>query len=322
MIRRLEKPQESTPMLAQAFTHAQIAHPCRAWDAATLWARPDWRVRISAPVLDEALTFIPRSAGSGAEAALGGPYPAFARLANEIRERLISFEGVCWIRGLDDWGLSQEEQRSFYRVLGSALGRPLMIQGHLYSLEDQEAPAHRAHGAATNGFYTQSSSVDLWPDIMGLLCEQPGTVGGESLITNTQRAHRELCFRVPQMIDVLEQDFIRDIQETDYERTRANLLRNRFPIFAGRGCRRTFRYRRSDIESGQRSAGRPLSAESMQALNVLDRILASPEHVVRFRLERGDMLFTDNRIVAYDRVTYRDSFENTRRLRRMWLATP
>lgn len=311
-------------MLAEAFKQAQIAHPCRAWDAATLWARPDWRVQISAPVLDEALALIPRSVGKGAEAARGYPYPAFTRFVNELRERLFSFEGVCWIRGLDDWGLSQEEQCSFYRVLGSALGRPLMIQGNLYSLEDQEGPGpeHSAHAAATTGFYTQSSSADLWPDIMGLLCEQPGTVGGESLITNTQRAHRELCLRVPETIDVLEQDFIRDIQEIDCERTRVNLLRNRFPIFAGRGCRRTFRYRRSDIETGQRSAGRPLSPESMEALNVLDRILASPGHVVRFRLERGDMLFIDNRIVAYDRLTYRDSAENTRRLRRMWIAAP
>ena len=308
-------------MLAEAFNPAQIAHPCRAWDAATLWARPDWRVRISAPVLDEALALIPRSGESGVEAPYGHSYPAFTRFANELRERLFSFEGVCWVRGLDDWGLSQEEQRSFYRLLGSTLGRPLMIQGNLYSLEDQKCPSPEplAHDAATPGFYTQSSSADLWPDIMGLLCEQPATVGGESLITNTQRAHRELCLQVPETIDILEQDFIRDIQEIDCERTRVNLLRNRFPIFSGRGCRRTFRYRRSDIERGQRSACRPLSPESMEALDVLDRILASPAHVARFRLERGDMLFTDNRIVAYDRLAYRDSAENTRRLRRMWI---
>lgn len=319
-------------MATEPYAHPRIPHPCRAWDASTLWARPGWRMRLPGEVVDEGLASLAQQPpgdmdleefGFDAEA-----NPALAGFGRELHERLFQMEGVCWIRGLADWGLSAEEQRFLYLAIGLAMGNALTPYGRLYAVEDRggdyttmAVPVSAT--ASETGFHTDSSSVDTLPDIVGLLCEQPGTLGGESLITNALRAHRDLCLRAPEVIATLEQDYIRDVVTPGRERTEANLLRNRFPIFSGHGRSRIFRYMRYWIEQGQQDAGLPLSSEQIAALDALDSVLSEPEHVVQFRLERGDMLFLDNRIVAHNRLAYRDAPGTRRRMQRMWIeASP
>jgi len=199
--------------------------------------------------------------------------------------------------------------------------------GRLYAVEDRGVDYKTSAlpvsaTSAETGFHTDSSSVDSSPDIVGLLCETPSSSGGESLVSNALRAHRELSLRAPDTIEVLEKDFIRDVVTPGRERSQANLLRNRFPIFSGRGEQRTFRYMRYWVERGQRAAGRPLSARQTEALDALDQVLQAPENVVEFRLKRGDMLFLDNRIVAHNRRAYRDADGRKRRLQRTWISAP
>ncbi len=319
-------------MPAGSLGSSQLGHPCRAWDASTLWSRSGWRMRLPGEVIDEALSWFARQSSEDdfLESFEFEPaeQPALARFGLELRQRLFQLEGVCWIRRLDDWRLSGDEQRFLYLALGLAMGNALTPYGRLYSVEDRGVDYTRmavpvSATAAATGFHTDSSSVDTLPDIVGLLCEEPSTLGGESLITNALRAHRDLCLKVPEAIAILEQEFIRDVVTPGRERTHSNLLRNRFPIFSGRGRSRTFRYMRYWIEQGQERAGLPLSEEQVSALDTLDGLLASPEHVVQFRLERGDMLFVDNRTVAHNRLAYRDAPGTRRRLQRMWIeASP
>ena len=206
-----------------------------------------------------------------------------------------------------------------------ALGEVLEPYGRLYAVEDRgldytTASIPVSATAAATGFHTDSSSVDICPDIVALLCEEAGTAGGESLISNALRAHRQLCLEAPEVMPVLEQDFVRDVVTPGRKRTPANLRRNRFPIFAGRGQARTFRYMRYWVERGQRAVGSPLAPDQTAALDALDEALQTPENVVGFRLERGDMLFIDNRILAHNRLAYSDAAGHTRRLQRMWIA--
>ena len=317
-------------MPAGPLASSQLDHPCRAWDASTLWSRSGWRLRIPGEVIDEALSWFARQpAGDDFfESFEFQPkkQPALARFGLELRQRLFQLEGVCWIRRLDDWRLSGDEQRFLFLALGLAMGNALTPYGRLYAVEDRGVDYTRmavpvSATAAATGFHTDSSSVDTLPDIVGLLCEEPSTLGGESLITNALRAYRDLYSRMPEAIAILEQEFIRDVVTPGRERTHSNLLRNRFPIFSGRGHSRTFRYMRYWIEQGQERAGLPLSKEQVSALDALDGLLAAPEHAVQFRLERGDMLFVDNRTVAHNRLAYQNSPGTHRRLQRMWIET-
>ena len=302
-------------------------HPCREWDASTLWARPGWRVSLPGTVVEEARSAMgdrPAGAKDLDDFAFDpASTPLLARFGHRLRERLLRLEGICWIQGLDAWGLSEEEQRFVYLALGLAMGEVLEPYGRLYAVEDRgvdytTSAVPVSATAATTGFHTDSSSIDNWPDIVGLLCESPGSQGGESLVSNGLRAHRELRLRAPQAIEILEQDFIRDIVTPGSARTRANLLRNRFPIFGSSGVP-TLRYMRYWVERGQRDAGLPLSRRQTAALDALDEVLRAPENVVQFRLERGDMLFLDNRILAHNRLAYQDGEGSRRRLQRIWI---
>ncbi|MFP8876221.1 MAG: TauD/TfdA family dioxygenase [Myxococcota bacterium] len=308
---------------------ARPAHLCREWDATTLWARPGWRMSLPGDVVEEARSTL-RHQPSSAEDLDDFNFdpaatPLLARFGHQVRERLLRLEGICWIQGLDGSGLSEEEQRFVYLALGMAMGEVLEPYGRLYTVKDRgvdyttSAVPVSATAAAT-GFHTDSSSVDTWPDIVGLLCESPSSQGGESLISNGLRAHRELRLRAPEAIAILEQDFIRDVVTPGRARTRANLLRNRFPIFGNRGAP-TLRYMRYWVERGQSAAGLPLSHRQTAALDALDEVLQAPENVVQFRLERGDMLFLDNRILAHNRLAYQDTDGDTRRLQRIWVST-
>jgi alpha-ketoglutarate-dependent taurine dioxygenase len=73
------------------------------------------------------------------------------------------------------------------------------------------------------------------------------------------------------------------------------------------------------IEVGQDKAGQALDDRELRALDLLDEVLARPEHVVRFRLEQGDVLWVNNRVMAHNRTGYEDSPGNVRQLQRMWI---
>ena len=87
-----------------------MSDPGRAWDAATLWSRSGWRVRLPGAVIDEVLNWFSRQpAGEDFleyfEFEPTG-HPALTRFGGRLRERLFELEGVCWIQGLGEWRLS------------------------------------------------------------------------------------------------------------------------------------------------------------------------------------------------------------------------
>ena len=75
------------------------------------------------------------------------------------------------------------------------------------------------------------------------------------------------------------------------------------------------------IERGHEVAGVPLTDAQRRALDLLDATLEHPDHVHRFRMETGEMLFCDNTRVAHDRDAYRTDPDQPRWLCRLWLAT-
>ncbi|MCA8948115.1 MAG: TauD/TfdA family dioxygenase, partial [Planctomycetes bacterium] len=118
--------------------------------------------------------------------------------------------------------------------------------------------------------------------------------------------------------------WIRDVVTPGLPKTDEARLRNRFPVFAGAADSADgevlFRYMRYWIETGQSKAGVPLAADEQRAFDLLDELLQSPENVVRFRLERGDVMFVNNRWLAHNRTAYVDTADNVRTLQRMWIA--
>ena len=303
------------------------------WDAESLLARRDWKHRLPDVVAEEFVAFCRANpdAASDPEAFRfdADELPALATFADHIRTDLLDRTGIVWIHGLDRLSLTAAEQRLFYVALGSAMGEPLTNYGLLFPVKDRgkdykvEAIPVSMTSAET-GFHTDSSSVDTLPDLVGLLCENPSTSGGESLVTNALAVHEQLQAAAPAVLEILEQDFIRDVVTPGKEKNRENLLRNRFPVFAPdqdstTGSDLQFRYMRYWIEKGHERAELPLDSTQLAAFDTLDRFLSAPRNVVSFRLQKGDILWINNRTVAHNRSSYQDSPGNTRQLQRMWI---
>ena len=100
----------------------------------------------------------------------------------------------------------------------------------------------------------------------------------------------------------------------------AKIAENRFPIFRyEQGL--TLRYMRYWIETGHRITGVPIAEEEEKAMNALDEELSREEHVFRFDLSQGDMLWVANRVIAHGRDTYTEDPEHPRWLLRQWVRS-
>ncbi|MCR9244873.1 MAG: TauD/TfdA family dioxygenase, partial [bacterium] len=293
-----------------------------------LEADHSWRQELPEAVTEEFLEFVAKhpAIDTATFEWRAGDLPELAGLGRALRTLLLDDVGLCRVRGIATLDLTAEQRRLFYLAIGSAIGSPMLQYGRLYPVVDrgkdyttQAVPVSMTN--AETCFHTDSSSIDALPDVIGLYCEQPSREGGDSLVSNALAVYDRLQREQPDVLAVLSRPWIRDVVTPGLEKTAAALLRNRFPVFAR--CDTTgairFRYMRYWIEKGQERAGQPLGPEEVAAFDRLDELLAAPQNVVRFRLERGDVMLVNNRTLAHNRTAYVDDPDNPRLLQRMWL---
>jgi hypothetical protein len=216
--------------------------------------------------------------------------------------------------------------RLAYLALGCRLGEPLENYGRLYDVQDQggsflDAPIPVSQTRHTTSFHTDSARRETLPQIVSLLCLEDAR-GGDSQIVSANRVHEEMQREAPLLLDRLYQDYIRDIVTPGTEGTEEALLANRFPIFQSRrdGTGLNFRYMRYWIEKGAERAGRELESIDVEALDLLDSLLADRSLYAQLHLRPGEALFIDNRDIAHNRTPYEDHAGKNRHLVRMWLT--
>ena len=236
------------------------------WDASNLWSEKKSRRLWSPAVLTEFFRWYasrPDGDQLPSNAQLGRQLPGLSRFARLVRCELTRGSGVTWLAAPEgDW--HESTLRSLYLVLGTLMGRPLDPYGTLYEVKDRGAD-HRqkripvSQTSASTSLHTDSSSVDVQPDLVGLLCLQPAPEGGESRITSALTAHERLRESCPELLEQLYADFVRDVVTPGTQPTIEQRLRNRFPIFYNDFARGlNFRYMRFWIETGHARAGAPL----------------------------------------------------------------
>ncbi len=249
--------------------------------------------------------------------------PRLRALTGRVREELGSGRGVARVVGLDP-SLPDSLLRLVHLAVACGLGRVLETYGRLYDVVDRGAD-HRSERVPvsmtreTTGLHTDSSARSVEPDHVGLLCLWPAASGGASRVASALHVHEHLRREAPDALRRLYRDFLRDLVTPGAERTRENLLANRFPVFrhdAERGL--TLRYMRYWIERAHGDLDVPLEAEEVAAFDRLDALLGAPEHAHAFRLERGELLWIDNRTVAHDRTAYEPDPVRGRALVRTW----
>lgn len=219
---------------------------------------------------------------------------------------------------------SESELRRLYAMTSRALGWinnrytyffDVMDRGLDYTKE--AIPVSKTK--AETGYHTDSTAKHYFPDIIGLLCLQPAKSGGESLITNAANLFQYIHNEHPELKDLLHQAWCRDVITPGTVNNTEAILANDIPIYqydADGGV--IFRYMRYWIESALVKLGRDIPSELTRVLDIIDNYFAAPEHAMCFRLERGDMLFVNNRFLCHNRTAFEDG-ENPRVYVRAWI---
>lgn len=301
----------------------------RRFDADTLHRDPGWKLRAPGSLLRERMR-LAEWAAEQPDAIANYRHgiidlPEIAALASAIREQVDSRFGVAWVTGIPVAG-DPATVSLFYLAVGAAMGEVIETYGRIYDVTDQGESYKKtaipvSQTQESTGMHTDSSRVDSVPDYVGLLCQRPARSGGGSRVSSAVQAHEALRALDVGALEALYRDFVRDIVTPGADRDPAKIAENRFPIFRHEEGL-TLRYMRYWIETGHRIAAVPLLEEEKKAMDALDEALSREEHMFRFDLSAGDMLWLANRVVAHDRDAYTEDPNYPRWLLRQWVRSP
>jgi len=212
-------------------------------------------------------------------------------------------------------GISDENelvQRAVYEKICTRIGNLNTRYGAFYDVKDyggdyreSRIPVSQTH--ETTGFHTDSSALNYYPRYVGLMCVRPAQQGGESLLANALDFLKSTERRIPECAALLKIPVIRDIVTPGTEFSLENLRANRFPVLNEDGEIPVFRYMRYWIERGHDKAGIPLPTAYIDALNELDKYLASAENQFCYAMEAGDILMFNNTVLLHNRTSFTNS---------------
>jgi len=152
-----------------------------------------------------------------------------------------------------------------------------------------------------------------------LLCLQTARSGGESQLISGAALHNEILTNHPGVLESLYEDYYLD--------RRGQFLEGESPvtkttIFRWDGEELWFRYLYYYIQVGHEMIDIPLTPDQTAALNTLEEIIRKKEFQVEFSLERGQMIFTNNRWILHNRTAFEDhaDLDSRRHYVRLWLS--
>ena len=306
---------------------ARIDGPC-AWYGAAMAARTDWIETLTAAELAELATastpWLSERADWSELSRERFVLPTLAPRLARVQRELLDGRGFVLLRGLPlaDWG--RRRCAVVFYGLGVHLGRALSqnAQGHLLGhvrdlgLSSTDPNVRIYQTCERQTFHTDSA------DLVGLLCLQPARSGGASALVSSITLYNELRARRPELAACLF-----DPVATDRRGEVPHGAKPYFeiPVFNWFAGRLSAIYQRQYINSAQRFADAPrLSAQQVEALDLLDALADDPALHFTMDFRSGDIQFVHNHTLLHDRTAYEEWPEPERRrhLLRLWLAPP
>lgn len=254
------------------------------------------------------------------------PDGALAGLLYRVSQSLYTGHGLYLLRGLPvhEWGVLRSAVA--YWLLSLALGVPVPqnraghVLGHVKDVgSDPRQPTTRLYQtSAAQPYHTDSC------DVVGLLCLQQATQGGNSQVVSSAAVFNALADASPHLAAVLLQPFHVD-RKGEVPAGKDNTFC--MPVFCtAPDGRLVSMYDRSFIAAAAaRWPGTvpPLTALQLEALDAADALAASPALRLDMRLCPGDLQLLHNHTIWHARGAFTDGGpgkRSGRHLLRMWLA--
>ncbi|HTK17474.1 MAG TPA: TauD/TfdA family dioxygenase [Acidimicrobiia bacterium] len=249
------------------------------------------------------------------------PLPTIAARAIEWSE-LLSARGFLLLRRFPIDRLDPAAVEMAYLGLGLQLGNPVgqdatgALLGHVrdegVARTDPSVRLYRTR--SRQDFHTDGA------DLVGLLCLQRATSGGESRIASSAAVYNELLRRRPDLIEVLYSPFYWDRNDEQSE--------GEDPFFAlpvyndVNGAPRMF-YIGWYIRDAQRHPAVPrLTDSQIEAMELVETIANDPAFHIEMNFQPGDVQLLNNAKILHAREAYEDADDprEQRHLLRLWLT--
>jgi hypothetical protein len=252
------------------------------------------------------------------------PLPNLGTKLDRLREEVLNGRGLVLLRGLpvDDRPIADSAAADC--GIGSYFGNPRSqnAMGHLLghvrdlglAISDPNVRTYQT--TERQHFHTDSC------DIVGLLCLKTARSGGLSSIVSSMAIYNEMATRRPDLVRRLFQSFPTDRRGEVPEGKKPFF---EMPVYNDYAGYLSAIYSGTYIRSAQRfPEARQLSAEDLEALEMLDTLANDSDLRLDMELRPGDMQFLHNHTVLHDRTAFLDwpEPERKRHLLRLWLAAP
>jgi hypothetical protein len=253
------------------------------------------------------------------------PLPTLGPVLDRLRTEVLDGRGFVLLRGVPVADRPIAESAIAYWGLGSYFGsaRSQNAQGHLlghvYDLGGSSATNPNIRSYATSE--RQNFHIDRC-DVVALLCLRRAKAGGLSAIVSSMTVHNVMAARRPDLLDRLYQPFPVD-RRGEVPEGKAPFYEA--PVFNEYAGNLSVLYSRLHIGSSQRfPEARRLTAEDIEALDMLADLAGDPDLRLDMNFMPGDIQFLHNHTILHARSAYDDwsEVERKRHLLRLWLAAP
>ncbi len=233
--------------------------------------------------------------------------------------------GMCLVKGFPVNAWSEEDTRIVYWGLGLYLGvaRPQNKASDVMTDVRDAGGQYKVKGGRG---YNTNAELDFHMDscdVVSLLCRRTAKSGGGSKVVSSIALRDEVAHVAPHLLDVLYQPFFHSYQgQQDPSQPPyypLAIFGNHPEYFSARANRKNTVAAQRDFPEVPR-----LSEAQQEALDLLERLLASEKLCFEMTLEPGDMQLLNSYVTLHSRTGFEDFEEPDRKrhLLRFWLAVP
>jgi hypothetical protein len=301
-----------------------------AWTAAEMRGREaEWSYRLASSHVAEIESALQAVRARGLDIAdisrEDFPLPTLGPVLERLRGEVLNGRGFVLLRGMPVEDRPIAESATAYWGVGSYFGSARSqnakghLLGHVYDLGGRSAtdPTIRSYATAER----QNFHIDRC-DVVALLCLRRAKAGGLSAIVSSMTLHNVMAQRRPDLLERLYQAFPVD-RRGEVPEGKAPFYEA--PVFNDYAGTLSVLYSRLHIGSSQRfPEARRLTAEDIEALDMLGDLASDPELRLDMTFMPGDIQFLHNHTILHARTAYEDwpEPERKRHLLRLWLSPP
>lgn len=254
------------------------------------------------------------------------PLPPAARAALERAVAMTQGRwGMCLLKGLPSDRWTEDEARLAYWGMGIHMGTA-RTQNRASQFVVDVRNEGGTYQAKNGRGYNTSASLDFHCDscdVVALLCRRTARSGGESRIVSSIALRDEIARRRPDLIPVLQGPWYHSYQGAQGPGKPAYYM---CPILGDDPQHFALRANRKNVMAAQRDFPEVprLTPLQVEALALLDELMADPRLCFSMWLERGDMQLLNSYVTLHSRTDFEDHEEHDlrRHLYRLWLSVP